>query len=447
MLGIGGVGVSGVARVLLERGVEVSGSDVRESQLTLMLRGLGAQVFIGHRAENLDGASVVVVSTAIPAGNVELVEAQRRGVPVVHRAQVLAALIEGRHAVGVTGTHGKGTVSTMITWILDQAGLEPGFIIGALPHNYGVNARDGAARMVVEIDESDGSHLKVFPQRVVCNFLELDHLNYYKDIDDIVGAMRQFVTQNPSLERLYVNADCAGNLRMIEGLPADLVRTYAVENRAADLRGELVGKGQLPIRFKVWRGEDCLGEVSLPLPGRYNVVNACGALLVALDMGVEFEVAARALGEFKGLENRFTLVQAGGVWLVKDYISHPTGMRKVLESARDLVTGRVISVFKPYRYTLMKYLEDEYATAFEGSDEILITTMYAANEPPIPGVDTDSFVARLRASGYKVTYLPEQEDVRPWVVQHARPGDVVLFFGGDDFFRLCDRTAVELEAR
>jgi UDP-N-acetylmuramate--alanine ligase len=203
----------------------------------------------------------------------------------------------------------------------------------------------------------------------------------------------------------------------------------------------------VPIRFKVWRGEACLGEVSLPLPGRYNVVNACGALLVALDMGVSFEVAARALGEFKGLENRFTLLQAGGVWLVKDYISHPTGMRKVLESARDLVTGRVISVFKPYRYTLMKYLEDEYATAFEGSDEILITTMYAANEPPIPGVDTDSFVARLRASGYKVTYLPEQEDVRPWVVEHARPGDVVMFFGGDDFFRLCDRTAAELEAR
>jgi UDP-N-acetylmuramate--alanine ligase len=166
-----------------------------------------------------------------------------------------------------------------------------------------------------------------------------------------------------------------------------------------------------------------------------------------MNLGVSFEDCAAALARFKGLENRFTIVEAGGVWLVKDYISHPTGMRKVLESARDLVSGRLISVFKPYRYTLMKYLEDEYATAFEGSDEVVITTMYAANEPPIPGVNTESFVKNLRDNGFKTTLVPDQNDIHGWVLENARPGDKVLFFGGDDFFRLCDKIAEDLRER
>ncbi len=444
-LGIGGIGVSAVARVLLARGFKVSGSDVRESQLTLMLRELGAEIHIGHRAGLVEGRDLVVVSTAIPQDNIELVAARERGVPVVHRAALLNALIQDRRRIGVTGTHGKGTVSSMITWMLDNAPQvpAPGFIIGALLHNYGLNARDGEELFVVEVDESDGSHHRVFPHRVVCNFMELDHLNYYAGIDDIIGAMRKFLLQNPHLERVYVNGDCAGNRRLIEGLDVP-VTTYGLESDDVDIRGELLGRGQMPTRFRVHRHGEVLGEAELNLPGRYNVVNACGALAVALDEGVPFEVAAKALASFKGLENRFTMVNAAGVWLVKDYISHPTGMRKVLESARDLVDGRIVSVFKPYRYTLMKYLENEYATAFEGSDEVVITTMYAAREKPIPGVNTDSFVANLRNEGYKVHHIPNQDDIHGWVLEHISPGDTVLFFGGDDFFQLCDRIAQDL---
>ncbi len=446
-LGIGGIGVSAVARILLGRGVEVSGSDVRESQLTLMARELGATVFIGHDPVQVHDAGLVVVSTAIPKDNVELVEAQRLNIPVVHRSEILAEIVKGRSSVGVTGTHGKGTVSSMITWILDAAGREPGFVIGALLNNYGINARDGEGSFVVEVDESDGSHHRVPTQRVVCNFMELDHLNYYSGIDDIISGMRAFVRNNEILEDLYVNGDCEGNLRMIKGLEGVRVTTYGMDNAEVDVRGELLGQGQMPTRFKVWRHGELLGEAELNLPGRYNVVNACGALAVTLDMGVSFEVAAAALASFKGLENRFTMVKAGGAWWVKDYISHPTGMRKVLESARDLVPGRIISVFKPYRYTLMKYLEDEYATAFEGSDEVVITTMYAAKEKPIPGVDTDSFVGNLRDAGYKVHHIPNQDDIHGWMLEHVGPGDTVLFFGGDDFFRLCDRITGDLEAR
>lgn len=446
LLGIGGIGVSAVARVLLERGHTVSGSDIRESQLTEGLRRDGARITIGHRADNIEGADVVVISTAIPPDNPELLAATERGIEVAHRADILNELLGGRQTVGVTGTHGKGTVSSMITWILDRAGREPGFIIGGLLNNYHTNARDGAEVFVVEVDESDGSHHNVTPNHVVCNFLELDHLNYYAGIDDIIGAMTRFISDNPKLEQAYVNADCAGNRRMIEALEVPVV-TYGIESMDADFRAELIGSGQLPIRFRMFRHGEDLGEVELNLPGRYNALNASGAIAVAMSLGVEFGTAAAALAEFRGLENRFTIDRAAGVWLVKDYISHPTGMRKVLESARDLVDGRIISVFKPYRYTLMKYLEDEYATAFEGSDEVVITTMYAANEKPIPGVDTDSFVKNLREAGYRVTHIPEQDAIQPWVLEHAKAGDSIIFFGGDDFFRLSDQIRDELAAR
>jgi UDP-N-acetylmuramate--alanine ligase len=446
LLGIGGIGVSAVARVLLERGFAVSGSDIRESQLTEGLRKQGARIEIGHKAANVQNVDVVVVSTAIPEDNPELVAAREQGITVAHRADVLNALIQDRLTVGVTGTHGKGTVSSMITWILDQAGREPGFVIGGLLNNYGTNARDGRDLFVVEVDESDGSHHNVTPNHVVCNFLELDHLNYYAGIDDIIEAMTEFIANNPKLEQAYVNADCAGNRRMLEKLGVPVV-TYGIESADADFRAELVGNGQLPLRFRLIRHGELLGEVELNLPGRYNALNASGAIAVAMALGVDFDTAAKALAKFRGLENRFTIDKAAGVWLVKDYISHPTGMRKVLESARDLVDGRIISVFKPYRYTLMKYLKDEYATAFEGSDEVIITTMYAANEKPIPGVDTESFVQNLRDAGYRVTYIPDQDEIRPWVLNNAAAGDKVIFFGGDDFFRLCDGIRDELAAR
>lgn len=443
LLGIGGIGVSAVARLLLERGFKVSGSDVRESQLTQMMRSLGAAVTIGHRPENLDGAEIVVVSGAIPKDNIELVAARERGLPVVHRADILGALLVGRDGVGVTGTHGKGTVSSMIAWILDVAGRDPGFVIGGLLNNYGVNARSGTGPLIAEVDESDGSNHRVHPQRVVCNFLELDHLNYYSGIDDIIGSMATYVGSNLNLEHLFVNADCEGNRRLME-LVETRVTTYGLDSDDVDYRGELLGRGQMPIPYRVWRRGELLGEGTLDLPGRYNVVNACGAIAVADDLGVPPAVALEALATYRGLENRFTINEAGGVFLVKDYNSHPTCMRKVLESARDLVTGRLISVFKPYRYTLMNYLGDEYAACFQGSDQVVITTMYAAREKPIPGVDTDSFVANLRSEGFEVVHLPEQDDIHPWVVKNARPGDGIVFFGGDDFFRMADAIGDEI---
>lgn len=445
LIGIGGIGVSAVARLLHARGFDVSGSDVRQSALTDEIAALGCEVTIGHAPSNLEGVDLVVVSTAIPEHNVERIAARERRIPIAHRSRVLNELIRSRRTIGVTGTHGKGTVSSMITWILECAGLAPGFVIGGRLQNFGINARDGDDWMVVEVDESDGTHLNFELDYVVCNFLEPDHLNYYEDWDAIIGEMTRFLETNDRLKEAFINLDCEGNRRMVEQLRMRPTG-YAVEH-TTEWRATLEGPGQLPIRFRIAHRAEPLGEFELNLPGRYNVVNALAAAAVARRVGVDPEVIAQALSTYQGLENRFTIIHGGGVTVVKDYNSHPTCMRKVLESARDLVEGRIISVFKPYRYTLTKYLQDEYGAAFEGSDEVVITTMYAANEDPIPGVDTQMVVDKIRDNGLPVVHIPDQSEIMSYLLGQVEPGDKVIFFGGDDFFEMADEFVAELARR
>ncbi len=445
LIGIGGIGVSAVARILVARGYEVSGSDVRQSALTDDMASIGVEVFIGHDAKNIEGADLVVVSTAIPDHNVELQAAREQDYLIIHRSEVLNALISSRKTIGVTGTHGKGTVSSMIAWILEHAGMEPGFVIGGRLNNFGINARDGKEWMVVEVDESDGTHHNFTPDLVVCNFLEPDHLNYYDDWDDIINMMKTFIEDNPRLKEVFINLDCVGNRRMAEMLTLRPTG-YGMEH-PTEWRAEIDGPGQLPIKFNAMHKKHPLGEFELNLPGRYNVVNAMAAMAVARRVGVDVDTIREALATYKGLENRFTITSGGGVTAVKDYNSHPTCMRKVLESARDLVDGRIYSVFKPYRYTLTKYLQDEYGAAFDGSDEVIITTMYAANEDPIPGVDTELVVQKIRDNGLNVTHIPKQTDISPYLLEQVKPGDKVIFFGGDDFFQMADAFIAELAQR
>jgi len=436
-IGIGGIGVSAVARLAIARGHSVSGSDVRASQLTDAMRELGAHVSIGHDASHIDGRDLVVTSTAIPDHNVELSAARERGVPLIHRSELLAQLISESRSVGVTGTHGKGTTCAMLVGILDAAGMDPGFIIGGLLNNYGVNARAGSGEvMVAEVDESDGTHKNVPTRILVCNYLEADHLNYYEDLEDIIASMRAAVERNSALEALFVNGDCPGNRRMAAALSRPAI-TYGVET-PNNYRARLLDGGQLPIRFTVDGPDGSMGDFSIPLPGRYNVVNATGAIAVADYLGVPVEAMRQGLAAFRGLENRFTIADAGGVTIVKDYNSHPTAIRKVLESAKDLTQGATYSVFKPYRYTLTSYLQDEYATAFAGSTAVIITTMYAAGEDPIPGVDTAFVVQLLRDQGMNVIFVPDQTEITATLQSLVAPGDTVLFFGGDDFFEMAD---------
>lgn len=447
-IGIGGIGVSAVARIALGRGWKVSGSDVRRSQLTDAMEALGATVTIGQKAENIDGADVVIVSTAIPEHNPELVAAKAKNMPILHRSELLAHFVqETPYSIGVTGTHGKGSVSSMVTRILDAGEKDPGFIIGGLLLDYGINARAGGGKyLVAEVDESDGSHKNVPVTHMICNFLEADHLNYYKDLDAIIDAMASAVKQWERLQALYVNIDCDGNQELLRRVPDAPAVTYGT-HPDADWRGELISSSQNPVRFRAWHKGELLGDFEVPVAGRYNMINALAAMAVAHDLGVTTEQMRAGLADAHGLENRFTILETDGVHVVKDYNSHPTAMRKVLANARDLADGRIFTIFKPYRYTLINYLKDEYATAFEGSTEVLITTMYAANEDPIPGVDTQFFVNLLRDQGQNVVFLPEDTGIVPHLDKHVQEGDIVIFFGGDDFFQLADGWAKARQAR
>jgi UDP-N-acetylmuramate--alanine ligase len=440
LIGIGGIGVSGVARLLHARGLQVQGSDVRESQITLALRAAGMTVFIGQQAGNLDGVDTVVVSTAIPETNPELVEARRRGLRVLHRSQALGALLEDREAVGVIGTHGKGTVSAAVAWLLDAAGLEPSFVIGGLLQNYGVNARATSSPWIVaEVDESDGSLVNSHPTYAVLNNLELDHLNYYPDWAKLEAAVLAFFHDNPRLRVAVLNADDAGVQKILAKLqlPASTLWTFGFHD-GATVRGSNLRTARMQASFDVSLRGELLGRVEIRLPGAYNASNVLGAIATALAAGVPFAAIQTATPRYLGLENRFTLVDAAGVEVVKDYISHPTGIKRVLEAARAQAEGPVVAVFKPYRFTMIHYLQDDYREAFRDADRVVVTELYTAGEVPIPGIDTDFLCNKIREVVADVSYVHALDDIPPWLAREVQAPATVLFFGGDDLFRTAD---------
>ena len=450
LIGIGGIGVSAVARLLHARGARVQGSDVRESQITLALRELGIYVVIGHAASNLGNADVVVHSTAIPATNPELVAAREHGVRVVHRSEVLGALMDDRHSVAVIGTHGKGTVSGAITWLLDAGGLAPGYVIGGLLENYGDNARDGDRWLVAEVDESDGSLINTRPRVAVLNNLELDHLNYYPDWPALESAVTRFFEDNQNLEVAIFNIDDAGARQIRDRVghlaqrdPPVRLLTFGFEQPGADYRGTNLKTARMRGSFGVEVNDDkgqpvSLGEVGMGLPGAYNAANLLGAIATAHSSGVPFEAIAKALPDYKGLENRFTLVDAAGIEVVKDYISHPTGIRRVLQAAKGQAVGPVVAGFKPYRFTMIHYLQDDYSRAFADADAVVITELYTAGEVPIPGVDTDLLCRRIGERCDDVRYVHEMDDIADHLQGRFEAPATVLFFGGDALFAVAD---------
>ena len=446
LIGIGGIGVSGVARLLHARGLTVQGSDVRESQLTLALRELGIAVTIGHKPENLGSADTLIVSTAIPETNPELIAARAKGLRILHRSEALGALLEGRRAIGVIGTHGKGTVAAAITWLLDAAGYEPGFVIGGLLENYRINARDGGGKwLVAEVDESDGSLVNSRPEVAILNNLELDHLNYYPEWGKLEAAVLAFFHDNPELRLAVLNADDGGVQKILHKLElpdsARLV-TFGFEGTPT-VRGAGMETMRMAGSFDVELRQDDgsyqrLGRVAVSLPGKYNASNVLGAIATALSVGVPFADIAKAAPDYKGLENRFTLVDAAGIEVVKDYISHPTGIQRVLEAARSQAEGPVIAVFKPYRFTMIHYLQDDYREAFRQADRVVVTELYTAGEVPIPGTDVHVLCAKIREAVGDVTYVHDLKDIPPWLQREVQAPATVLFFGGDDLFQVAD---------
>jgi UDP-N-acetylmuramate--alanine ligase len=448
MIGIGGAGMSALANVLLARGFQITGSDLKESRAVYALRALGAPIAIGHRAANVSDAGVVVVSSAVPSSNSELAAARGRGLPVLQRAQVLAMLMRERRSIAVAGTHGKTTTTSMIAIVLQRAGHDPTFLIGGDLNETGTNAHSGNGDWVVaEADESDGSFLWLAPDVAVVTNVETDHLDYYTDDGQIRDAFSAFL-ENVAPEGLVVAcADDAGTAAVRAQCTRRVV-TYGIGG--GDLTADIIERGPAGTTSEISRDGMPLGRLRLGVPGAHNVSNALAALGVALEIGVPFETAADALSSFAGVARRFQARgSADGVTLIDDYAHHPTEIRATLASARERGWRRVIAVFQPHRYSRTRHLGVALGASLAGADLAVVTDVYGAGEDPEPGVTGKVVVDGLlnEAPRAQAMYIPKRGDVADVVASRAEPGDLVLTIGAGDITMLADEILIALASR
>ncbi|MBB3285871.1 MULTISPECIES: UDP-N-acetylmuramate--L-alanine ligase [Rhizobium] len=436
-IGIGGIGMSGIAEVLHNLGHRVQGSDQSESANVQRLRDKGIPVHIGHKAENLGDAEVVVVSTAIKKSNPELVAAREKLLPVVRRAEMLAELMRFRSAIAIGGTHGKTTTTSLVATLLEAGGLDPTVINGGIINAYGTNARMGAGEwMVVEADESDGTFLKLPADVAVVTNIDPEHLDHYGNFDAVRAAFRQFVENVPFYGFGVMCIDHPEVQSLVGRIEDRKVITYG-ENPQADVRFSNVRIDGTRSLFDIEIRRRRTGKVIqikdlvMPMPGRHNISNATAAVAVANRLGISSEAIAKGLASFGGVKRRFTLTgEWNGVKVFDDYGHHPVEIKAVLKAAREACKGRIIAVHQPHRYTRLSSLFEEFAACFNDADSIFLAPVYAAGEDPIEGADSQTLVSRIKASGHRdARYLPSQEDLAAMVAEIARPGDFVVLLG------------------
>ncbi|MBB6672284.1 UDP-N-acetylmuramate--L-alanine ligase [Cohnella nanjingensis] len=450
-IGIGGYGMSAIARVMLEMGYRVTGSDVVRQELTDKLAAKGAEIYIGHQAENVRGANLVVYSTALSKDNVERQEAESLQIPTLHRAQMLARLLNSRTGIAVAGAHGKTTTSSMIALVMETAGLDPTYIIGGEIVNVGTNAKAGKGEHVVaEADESDGSFLQYEPAVAVVTNIEADHLeNYDGDFGKLKAAYVKFLQHVRPDGRAVVCADDE-NVREILPLVGDRtnVVTFGIAHPAAYTAAD-IELGDRQASFSVVKGGQSLGVIRLSVPGRHNVYNALATVVVCLEAGIPFARIAEAIVEFRGAKRRFQVLgEVKDMLVIDDYAHHPTEIQATIQAAK--ATGkRIIAVFQPQRYTRTYFLLDAFSRAFEDADEVIITDIYSpAGEQRIEGVTSQRLVELIeKNSNPNVAYVPTKEEVRDLLAIRVVPGDLVITMGAGDIWKAGDELARLLRER
>ncbi|MBU0642173.1 MAG: UDP-N-acetylmuramate--L-alanine ligase [Alphaproteobacteria bacterium] len=432
-VGIGGIGMSGIAEVLLNHGYQVQGSDLKASKITDRLKELGAVIYEGQRAENLDNAEVVVISSAIKPGNPELDAARLKGLPVVRRAEMLAELMRLKSNVAIAGTHGKTTTTTMVATLLDAGGLDPTVINGGIIHAYGSNARVGLGEwMVVEADESDGTFNRLPATIAIVTNIDPEHMEHWGTIENLRQGFYDFVSGIP----FYGLAVCCTDHPEVQALVGKItdrrVVTYGF-NAQADVRAiNLTYKKGVAHFDVVLAAEDMVIEgCTLPMPGDHNVSNALSAVAVARHLGMKAAEIKAALAHFAGVNRRFTKVgEVNGVTIIDDYGHHPVEIAAVLKAARQASEGRVIAVHQPHRYSRLHSLFDDFCTCFNEADVVGIAEVYAAGEEPIPGASRDDLVAGLIRHGHRhARAVTSEEDLERLVREQTRPGDMVVCLG------------------
>ena len=440
LVGIGGAGMSALARVLLARGADVSGSDLKESRALAALRALGARVSVGHDADNLGDAEAIVVSSAIPGVNPEVSAARRRAIPILQRAQVLALLMRERRGIAVAGTHGKTTTTSMIAMTLRHAGLDPTFLIGGDLNEVGTNAHAGSGEwLVAEADESDGSLLWLAPEIAVITNIEVDHLDYYRDERQIRETFLAFAHNLADGGTAILGVDDPGIGWLRERITRDVVTFGSTAD--ADWSGDVIDRSPAGQRVLVRHAGKPAGEMTLGVPGIHNVRNALAAVAASALVGVPFAVAAEELASFGGVHRRFQLRgNVEGVTVVDDYAHHPTEIRATLEAAREQGWERIVAVFQPHRYSRTQHLGRQLGAALAAADLAVITDVYGAGEQPVPGVAGKMVVDGLLSERprARVAYLPKRGEVAGFVAGRVEPGDLVLTIGAGDITMLAD---------
>ncbi len=437
-VGIGGIGMSGIAELLLTLGYTVSGSDLKLSHITKRLEEKGATIFQGHAKGQITDASVVVTSTAIAQENPEVVQAKELGLPIIPRAEMLAELMRIKYSIAVSGAHGKTSTTSMISQILNRAGLDPTVIIGGLLQGLDTNALHGSGEFIVaEADESDGSFLKYSPAIAAVTNIDLEHLDFYKDIEDIKDTFVQFINSVPFYGLAIL---CLDNEHIQDILPRITVRhtTYGMTAQS-DLQARNISFANGQSKFSVYLKEDCLGEILLNIAGQHNILNAMAGIATALELNIPFDTIKQALEEIQGVKRRLEIKgEKKGIQVMDDYGHHPTEIMATLTAMRESYPDkRLIVVFQPHRYTRTQGLFDEFTRSFYQSDVLIVLPIYAASETPIEGVDAQTLVQGISSHGHKeASYAPDFTQALSMITHKAKAGDMVLTLGAGDIYTL-----------
>ncbi|MFH1070250.1 MAG: UDP-N-acetylmuramate--L-alanine ligase [Candidatus Glassbacteria bacterium] len=444
LVGIGGTGMCGIAEILLEDGYGVTGSDLVKSATTDRLGKLGARVSEGHDPANVEGADVVVISSAVMPDNVEVTEARRRLIPVIRRAEMLAELMRTKYGIAVAGTHGKTTTTSMIGGVLESAGLDPTVIVGGRLRSLGRHAKRGASELLVaEADEFDRSFLKLSPSVAVITNIDTDHLDCYGDLGHIMEAFVEFANKVPFYGTVVA---CLDNQPLLSIIPRIERRIFTYgESTQANLQVagiEYAGGGSAS---RLTLDGEPLGELRLQVPGRHNVENAMAAVAVGLELGVPYERIAAALAEFKGVHRRAEIKgEAAGRLVIDDFAHHPTEIRAILDALKKGWARRIVAVFQPHLYSRTRDLAAEFGSSFMQSDLLVVTDVYGSREKPIPGVNGELIAKAARDHGHrKVIYCPDKNDLPDALLELTAPGDLVVTIGAGDIYR-CGERLLEL---
>lgn len=451
-VGIGGIGMSGIAEVLLNLGYAVSGSDMKASDITERLKKLGATIHLGHAESNIRAGSsladVVVISSAVKPDNPEVAIATRLNIPVIPRAEMLAELMRMKYGIAIAGSHGKTTTTSMVATILAEGGLDPTAVIGGRLDRFGSNAKLGKSEyLVAEADESDGSFLLLTPALAVVTNIDAEHLDHYGTMDDLQRAFQEFANKVPFYGLAILCHDHPNVQRILPGIR----RRYVTYGRSvqAEIRATEIRLGAFGSEFSVNRGSESIGRVRLPIPGVHNVDNALAAIAVARELEVPFETTAHALETFKSPSRRFeTKGIVGGVRIVEDYGHHPAEVRATLAAARTLDPKRIITVFQPHRFTRTQDLFGDFMSCFNESDVLVLTDIYPAGEEPIPGVTSERLFESIRDHGHRdVRFTGDKDAIADDLAPELSEGDLVLLLGAGDISKLAAPLLKRLEQR